>query len=203
MIKLNTGFSDEPSDDLAHLGEVAADNLAKIAIFSTLQPTPAEITAAVTALRSAMAMTGPGRAQAVKAAHAALAGLLADVATNAPQITSVTDTDLAAIGLPVAKTRTRETEPPGACANVRLRHGRNPGEVLAVCDPAGSNIRLYDAQYANDPNAGPWTDAGSFPNSRAFKFSNLTRGKDTWFRVRAHNTVGAGPWSDPATIMVT
>ena len=43
----------------------------------------------------------------------------------------------------------------------------------------------------------------TFPNSRAFKFSGLTRGKDVWVRVRARNAVGAGAWSDPATIMVT
>jgi hypothetical protein len=38
---------------------------------------------------------------------------------------------------------------------------------------------------------------------RSFKFSGLTRGKDVWVRVRARNSVGAGAWSDPATIMVT
>ncbi len=33
----------------------------------------------------------------------------------------------------------------------------------------------------------------SVPNSRAFKFTGLERGKDTWFRVRARNPVGPGP----------
>lgn len=35
------------------------------------------------------------------------------------------------------------------------------------------------------------------------RFTSLTRDKDTWFRVRARNIIGPGPWSDPATIMVT
>jgi hypothetical protein len=36
--------------------------------------------------------------------------------------------------------------------------------------------------------------------SRSFKFSGLTRGKDVWC---VRNLVGAGAWSDPATITVT
>jgi hypothetical protein len=203
MIKLKTGFGGYSADDLGHLGETVAGNLPKIPILSTLKPTPAAITAAVEALRTAMSSVGSGRAQAVKAAFQALAGLLADVATNAPQIDGVTDTDLAATGLPEVKARTRETQPPGICPNLRVRHGQNPGEVLGVCDPAGDNIRLYDAQYCLDPNTGAWTDAASVSNSRAFKYSGLERGKDTWFRVRARNTVGPGPWSDPAVLMVT
>ena len=54
-----------------------------------------------------------------------------------------------------------------------------------------------------DPNGISWSDPETFPNSRAFRFTGLTRGKDVWVRVRARNTIGAGPWSDPATIMVT
>lgn len=33
------------------------------------------------------------------------------------------------------------------------------------------------------------------------RFKGLTRGEDVWVWVRAPNTVGAGPWSDPATII--
>ncbi len=203
MIKLKTGFGEYSADDLMHLGEEVDTNLPTIAIFNTLKPPPAEILTAVIALRAAINILGPSRAQAITAAFDSLAGLLADVAVNAPQIEGVTDIDLAAIGLPVQKARTRETQAPGMCENLRPRHGNNPGEVLAVCDPVGTNIRLYDAQFTLDPNAGTWTDAGSFPNSRAFKFTGLARGKDTWFRVRGRNTVGPGAWSDPATIMVT
>ena len=114
-MKLNTGFSDYSADGLAHLGETVADNLPTIAIFGTLTPTPAQIDAAAQALRAAIAMKGPGRAQAIKAAFDALAELLADVASNAAQVVGVTDTQLAEIGLPVAKTPTRATSAPEAC----------------------------------------------------------------------------------------
>ena len=165
--------------------------------------TPADITTAVEALRAAINSSGPSRAEAIDAAFNALADLLSRVATNAPQMPNVTDTELAAIGLPQVKARTRETQPPAPCQNLRVSHGDNPGEVDAVCEPAGNNIRLYDIQWTLDPNNGPWTDGPSSPNSRDFKLTGLPRGKDIWVRVRARNTVGPGAWSDPATIMVT
>lgn len=84
-----------------------------------------------------------------------------------------------------------------------MRHGSNPGEVVGSCDSLGENIRTYEGQWTLDPNAGPWSDIETFPNSRSFKWTGLGRGKDTWFRVRARNAIGAGPWSDPATMMVT
>lgn len=203
MIKLNAGFTDYSDDDFAHLGEAVPGNIPKITILGTLKSTPAQITAAVGGLTSAMAMVGPGRAQAIIAARHQLGSLLAEVAANAPQIAGITDSDLAEIGLPIAKTPTRATQPPGVCGNLRLAHGVNPGEVTARCNPAEGNIRVYEAQWILDPNGATWSSPETFPNSRAFKFAGLTRGKDIWIRVRARNAVGAGPWSDPATLMVT
>lgn len=183
-----------------------AANLPGLGIFSTLKPTPAEITAAVTALQQAVMMIGPGRSQAIDAAFDALAGLLGQLADNAPQIANVTDTDLAAIGLPLVKSPVRTTTPPAVCENLRLSHGANSGEITGKCDPAEGNIRFYEAQLALDPNGtngNGWSNTETFLNSRAFKFTGLARGKDVWVRVRARNTAGAGPWSDTATIMVT
>ena len=201
-MKLKTGFGDYSADGLAHLGETVATNLPTLAVFAALKPTPAQITAAVEGLTAAMAMIGPGRRQAIATAFRVLADLLGEVATNAPQVTGATDTDLAQIGLPPVKTPTRVTSVPGVCENLRLRHGTMPGAVAATCKPPADNIRLYESQYTLDPSA-EWTNGESSPNSRAFLLTELPRGKDIWIRVRAINTIGAGPWSDPATIMVT
>lgn len=203
MIKLNTGFSDYSDDELVHLAEEVVANLALLVIFASLEPTPAELTAAINDLKSAMAMKGPGRAQAIEAAFKALATLLGEIATNAPQVPGVTDAQLAEIGLPEAKAPTRATNPPDAPQDVRVNHGQMPGEVAGKCKPVPGNIRVYEGQWTLDPNATTWSDPETFPNSRSFKFTGLARGKDIWFRFRARNSIGAGPWSDPATIMVT
>lgn len=203
MIKLKSGYGDYSADDLAHTGTDVVTNIPTLPVFSTLKPTTAEISAQVTALTSAMAMYGPSRATAIDAAFNSLAGLLSLVAVNAPQVTGVTDTDLAAIGLPVVKTPTRTTQPPDVCENVRLFNADEPGAVTGKCIPPSGNIRVYEAQWTLDPNSDSWSPTATFPNSRAIKFIGLTRGKDVWVRVRARNSVGAGAWSDPATIMVT
>lgn len=203
MIKLRTGYDDYSDDGLAHLGETVATKLPTIPIFSTLKPTPAMIAAAALALRNAIAMVGLGRAEAIKAAFTALEDLLAEVAVNAPQVPGVTDTDLAEIGLPKVKAAVRETTVPAAPTNLILRHGALPGEVDGRCTPPGHNIRGYVSQHTLDPNLGPWIDGGRTANSRSFHWTALERGKDTWFRVAAINTIGQSPWSDPATIMVT
>jgi hypothetical protein len=203
MIKLITGYSEYSADDLWHLGGTVAVNLPSLPIFSTLKPTPAEIDAEATALESALNMHGPGRKQAIATAFAGLAELLGEIAVNAPQVTDVTDMQLAEIGLPVVKPPQRSTQPPNAPQNLRLFHGASAGEVTGKCDSLGEKIRVYEAQWTLDPNGDTWSNAETFPNSRSFRFEGLTRGKDIWVRVRARNAIGAGAWSDPATIMVT
>src|SRR4051812_5787972 len=171
MIRLISGYSDYSTGDLGRLGETVAANLPKLGIFATLQPTPVEITAAVTALQQAVIMKSAGRAQAIEAAFSALADLLGQVADNAPQVANVTDTDLAAIGLPVAKTPTRTTTPPAMCENLRLSNGTNSGEITGKCEPVAGNIRVYEAQVALDPNGtngDGWNHPVAFLNSRAF-----------------------------------
>ncbi len=200
--KLITGFSEYSADGLCHLGSDVAGNVPKLSIFASLKPTPAEISTQVQSLLTATSMYGPGRAQAIDAAFTGLASLLSLVSTNAPQVPSVTDTDLAAIGIPLVKTPTRTTRPPDQVQNVLLDNGANAGEVEGTCDPAGNNTRVYEAQWTLDPNGNSWSETSIFPNSRSIMFTGLTRGKDVWVRVRARNVNGAGAWSNPAVIMV-
>ena len=200
--KLITGFSEYSADGLCHLGSDVAGNVPKLPIFASLKPTPAEITTHVQGLLAATGMYGPGRAQAIDAAFSGLASLLALVSTNAPQVTDVTATDLAAIGIPLVKSPTRTTQPPPQVQNVMLDNGASAGEVEGTCDPAGYNTRVYEGQWSLDPNGESWSEISIFPNSRSISFTGLARGKDVWVRVRARNVKGAGAWSNPAVIMV-
>ncbi len=200
--KLITGFSEYSADGLAHLGSDVAGNVTRLPIFSSLVPTPAEITTQVQSLLTAPGMYGPGRSQAIDAAFTGLASLLSLVSTNAPQVKNVTPTDLAAIGIPVVKKPIRSTLPPNQVQKVMLNNGANSGEVQGTCDPAGNNTRVYEAQWNLDPSTDSWSETSIFPNSRSIQFTGLTRGKDVWVRVRARNVIGPGAWSNPAVIMV-
>lgn len=148
MIKLISGYSEYSADDLWHLGSAVATNLPTLPVFSTLKPPPADIDAAATALESAINMHGPGRQQAIRTAFDALAELLGEIAVNAPQVTDVTDMQLAEIGLPIVKTPQRSTEPPDAPQGVRLFHGQNPGAIRGRCDSLGDKVRLRGAMDA-------------------------------------------------------
>lgn len=200
--KLITGFSEYSADGLAHLGSDVAGNVPKLPIFSSLNPTPAEISTHVQGLLTATSMYGPGRAQAIDAAFNGLASLLSLVSANAPQVKGVTSTDLAAIGIPLVKKPIRTTQPPDQVQNVMLNNGANSGEVEGTCDPAGQNTRVYEAQWTLDPGGTNWSETTIFPNSRSIQFKSLARGKDVWVRVRARNVKGPGAWSNPAVIMV-
>jgi hypothetical protein len=148
-------------------------------------------------------MVGPGRKEALLATRTNLAGLLADVAMNAPQIPDITDTDLAQIGLRVLpKAGPKTKEPPAKCENFQTRHGQEPGTVLGICASAKPMVRFYEGQWTLDPNGNSWSEILTFPNSKTFVWTGLERGKDTWFRARARNITGPGPWSDSAKIMV-
>ncbi len=204
MIELQKGFSKETVDGLFHLGTTVGGNILGKPILATLKPTSAEVVTATDEYGAARAMIGPGRKQALSAARTNLSGLLADVAMNAPQIPGITDSDLAQIGLRVLqKPGPRTTTPPEKCENFRVRYNGAPGTVLGQCRPTEPAVRLYEGQWALDPNGTAWSEVHTFPNSKAFEWNDLERGKDTWFRVRARNIAGAGPWSDAAMIMVT
>ena len=204
MRKLKTGYSDVSPTDAADLGDAAKLNMTGKPIWAALAALLTQLTTDVASVRSAMTATGPGASAQLQAATGVLAKTLGDIADAANKTTSVTEADLAGTGLPLVKERTVTTEVPPAPLNLRLRHGALPGEVDGTVEAIpGGNIRSYEGQWALDADAGPWSEVAVFPNSRALHFPGLARGKDTWFRVRARNIIGAGPWCDPATIMVT
>ena len=201
-MKLKTGYADLSPADAAKLGDSVGLAMVGVALWAALAAMVAALGGLVTAVRSALLLNGPGASQQVTDTTAALANALGDLADAANKTVGATEADLAATTFPLVKHRAQLTSEPDAPANLRMRHGLMPGVVLGMVDAMGGNIRSFEGQSALDVN-GPWSEILTFPNSRSLDFPGLTRGKDMWFRIRARNTVGAGPWSDPATIMVT
>jgi hypothetical protein len=201
-MKLKTGYADLSALQAVDLGDSVGLAMTGKPIWAALAATVAALGGEVAAVRSALLLTGPGASQQVQDTTATLADGLGNLADAANKTVGATDADLAATTFPPVKHRVQLTSEPDAPQNLRLKHGLMPGDVDGMVDAMGGNIRSFEGQSALDPN-GPWSEIVVFPNSRALNFKALARGKDTWFRVRARNTVGAGPWCDPATIMVT
>jgi hypothetical protein len=203
MNKLNSGFSRMRDTDLDNKADSIIKALTGNPNFPTTNPTLATVQAALTAFQQALALPpGNARDAQVIATRATLTDHLEKLARNLELTPNVTDAMLATTGFDMRQTPTRTGAPVDAPANLRAKATGTMGSVQLLCDPS-QRAKSYEAQYALDPNNGPWIDAGTFGNTRNIIINGLTRGKDHYFRVRAIGPDGAGAWSDPATIMVT
>ena len=88
-----------------------------------------------------------------------------------------------------------------------LSTGDLPGEVDGGWDSlAKQGVKSYEIQTVlnplnNDPSVGPWAAQPSVTKSK-FALTGFTSGARIWVRVRGIGPAGAGPYSDPATIIV-
>jgi hypothetical protein len=80
------------------------------------------------------------------------------------------------------------------------------GDLEHECDVHWKPVKRknnYIIEVSPDPvTATSWTQAG-LPTKSKFTVTGLTSGAKYWFRVAASGTLGAGPWSDPATARAT
>src|SRR5712691_11070862 len=157
MIKIKTGFKDYSADALADLADKAGPQVANNPKLAGVTPTPADIATQLKDMRQKMTVTGTGAKTSLHTSMATLAKSLSTMAINIMETPGVTDTDLAETEFPLVKERERTTTVPGAPADLRLKHGSLPGQVLGSCQVMGENIRTFESQWTLDPNAGPWT----------------------------------------------
>jgi hypothetical protein len=202
MNKLNSGFSKLSDDEFDDKALAIWTALTNNPSFPDPIPKLGDLLNFIQAYQTALAMPpGQPRDEAVAEKRATLANSLDKLARNLELTTNVTDAMLATSGFDLRKQPVTSGEIVGAPGNVRLKQTGVSGVVQVMCD-AVSRASAYELQYTQEPNAGPWSDGGTFASTRGIGISGLTRGKDYWARVRAVGTKGPGSWSDPATILV-
>ena len=202
MNKLNTGFSKLSENDFDNKAQAIVAALTGNANFLTTTPPLATITTSISAYQAALALpAGQPRDAQVAATRTTLSTQLEQLARGLELTPSVTDAMLATSGFDMRKDPAFTGEPVAAPGNMRLKQTGVSGVVQVMCD-AVTRAQAYELQYTLDPNAGPWTDGGTFASTRGIGMTGLTRGKDYWARIRAVGPNGPGAWSDPATILV-
>jgi hypothetical protein len=202
MNKLNTGFSRLSDNDFDNKAQAIVAALTGNANFPTTTPPLATATTSITAYQAALALPpGQARDAQVAATRATLSDQLEKLARGLELVPNVTDAMLATSGFDLRKDPAFSGEPVPAPGNMRLKQTGVSGVVQVMCD-AVPRAQAYELQYTLDPNAGPWTDGGTFASTRGIGITGLTRGKDYWARIRAVGPNGPGAWSDPATILV-
>jgi hypothetical protein len=203
MNRLNSGFSKLADDQFDNKAQSIVAALTGNANFPTTTPTLASIGTDLTACQQALAMqSGQARDTQIAATRAKLADSLEKLARGLELVPNVTEAMLATSGFELRKVPSVSGEIVAAPGNVRLKQTGVSGVVQVLCD-AVNRASAYEMQYTLDPNAGPWIDGETFASTRGIGISGLTRGKDYWVRLRAIGTNGPGPWSDPATILVS
>ena len=99
-------------------------------------------------------------------------------------------------GLSVRASKTPQTVP-AQVTNLSLSAGDNEGSLDAHWDPL-PNAKSYEVQSSADPfTPTSFTTRDTVTKSSA-TLTGLTSGTRVWVRVRAINSAGKGPWSDPA-----
>ncbi len=90
---------------------------------------------------------------------------------------------------------------PDAPMGLELTVGDEEGELSGQCEGQPGVVEYYEIRFTtSDPNgASPaWQFADTSKKSR-FDLSGLPTGQKVWVQLRACNSRGKSPWSDPAT----
>ena len=201
---LNRGFSKLGIDQLVTKVTFIIAQLTGNADFPTTDPTLAQLKTALDAVTQALTISNPtAQQQALLAARPTLEQMLDDLADDLEKTANSDPVKLATTGYDLRKETTFTSAAPDAPQNVRLKPTGVSGETQVLFTPP-PNARAFQVQTSPDPNAGPWTDYDTFSSSRGIILKGFPRAKDLWVRVRAigpNNT--KGPWSDPATILIS
>jgi len=103
-------------------------------------------------------------------------------------------------GLSIRAQRAPQTIPTQV-VNLSVTAGDNAGSLDAHWDPPG-NAKSYEVQTSPDPfTDATWKTADTLTNSKV-TLAGYTSGAKIWVRVRAINSKGKGPWSDPSVKVV-
>jgi len=103
-------------------------------------------------------------------------------------------------GLPVRAAKTPQTVP-NQVQNLSLTAGDNTASLDVHWDPL-ANGKTYEVQTSPDPFTTTSFVTADTVTKSSTTLTNLTSGSRVWVRVRAINSAGKGPWSDPAVKVV-
>ncbi len=207
MKKVKVGFQTEPIPQKMQKTTVVVAQLTGNAAFPKAQPMLAGVSASVAALNEASQAAQTSQAaskqlfevqsQRESDLDAQLAALCNDVNVEADG----DETSLLSSGFELAKDNGTAVSVPGAISDFSLTRGDNPGAVDGHCHSV-KNARAYESQFiVGAMPEGDWQSGPSFFSSK-FEWTGLAAGSTIWIEVRASGTAGAGPWSEPVSIVV-
>lgn len=143
----------------------------------------------------------PGAAEDRAVSRAALISDLRRLALNLEDTPGADRAKLAHTGYDLSKIPAHDPSPTGIPGDVRVKTTGLPGQAKLNAK-AVSNAKSYEARATQDLASGEFTSCPPSTGIRGLLFTDLERGKEWFFQIRALGPNGLGPWSDPAMMMV-
>lgn len=156
---------------------------------------------AITTAQAAVATAVAARDSVDAQLTAALNAIAMNVGKLALTEADVTSTTMHVKGSGPAKPKTPPNQPTG----LELTIGDTEGSISGHCNGQPTMTVDYYEIHATttDPNAPgttwPFTETSK---KSSFDFDGLPTGQKVWAEIRACNSYGKSPWSDPATVRV-
>jgi hypothetical protein len=199
-IKLNFGRLSVP-EKIARAQQIVAA-LTGNSNFTTPNPTLAAVTTAISELETtsndaraarfeARRLTG---VQTVK--EDKLHQLVTQLGAYVESVAGDDEAKIMSARLETRSAATTDSSAPAAPETLTATTGNHEGEIELTWDTV-RGARSYVVERANDPQAGPWTQAGVSPRSSLI-LEGLDSGKRYYFRVAAITLNGQSPWSNHA-----
>ena len=188
-------------------GALAAGLTANPLLVPTPKVTPAQLTAAVTAVNTQEVTLATAEANvttqrmALAAAMAALEALMTASVTDSTLVVNHDTTKMTQLNIPlrVAPGTPAPAIVAGPPQNFSVTQGAQTGEAAGHCAVV-ANADLYRVQTAT-ASGGPYTTAYEGKKSR-FVIAGLTPGLAMWFQMAAFVNGHWTDWSDPATCRI-
>lgn len=201
-MKVKNGFAAMPDGDKAPRAQLIVANMTGNPHFTTPNPTLLEVagvitdvttttsTAAAAAAAARMAFQEKRNAiRALEAVMGQLASYVDNIAAGDEVIILSSGFEVRVPGVPAVI--------PAMVTGLDTKPSEFAGHFQADWDPSDEG-RWYEIQTSTDPNvSASWVAFGTTARTDA-NVGPLTSGQRCWVRVRAVNSAGPGPWSDPS-----
>jgi hypothetical protein len=207
MATVKLGLKDLSLQEKVQLARTVSQALTGNATFPTPHPTLTQITALADGLqgaledRAAKQQAAQAATMVVTTAEDALDAGLTALGAYVQSVSNGDEGKILSAGLSLKGAPASATRPPQP-DSFAASLGELSGEIDLAWNRI-SGVAIYQVEYTTaDPNLSATTWTAVPPVTRSSTtITGLTAGTRYWFRVCAVNTVGQGPWSDPATKM--
>ena len=206
-IRARTDYSKTPHHEYSVFVNRVCTNLTDNPHFSKPPVSLTTLRAKLDEYNSYMVMAEDGSRSALLKRNALRRELETMVTILAHYVTHASDNDRAIFdtsGFEALPTDSKPAQPLNTPYIVKITHGANSGVLKVRLPPTYRKVRKYELRYGpvgSDPESRPVMDITFFKQPATV--SELSRGTEYEFQVRALGNLGLTDWSDPAIFMCT